>query len=291
MPARRRFQTLILVYDWLLCLGQEVIFIWNWQSKVTGPSLVYAFSRYATVIQMLLAFATNYLMSDLAVLLVMGTIASSAFSALRAYALSNRNIWLTAIIILLTLPPIAMIISVSLGISGAHYQLTAELLVIGITWWYTYQSYRIRQGIKLGKTISSLLIYNASVPPEVLVRANLVPNFYDPITSILTCHFMLSLRQFDSNIASTTYSRGTRRHPLEHTAATDMLQFTARRSDSLPGFITSFAHPVHVDPSLFETDAGAIVDDGSEWREMDVVSPTLETPFSSSPTSDLEHSV
>ena len=42
-------------------------------------------------------------------------------------------------------------------------QLMAELLVIGITWWYTYQSYRIRGGITFGKTISSLLFYNGEL--------------------------------------------------------------------------------------------------------------------------------
>lgn len=42
-------------------------------------------------------------------------------------------------------------------------QLAAELLVVGITWWYTYRSYRIRKGVKLGKTISSLLFYNGEL--------------------------------------------------------------------------------------------------------------------------------
>lgn len=39
-------------------------------------------------------------------------------------------------------------------------QLAAELLVIGVTWWYTYRSYRIRKGIEIGNTISSFLLYN-----------------------------------------------------------------------------------------------------------------------------------
>ena len=47
-------------------------------------------------------------------------------------------------------------------------QLLAEVLVIGVTWWYTYQSYRIRKGIKLGKTISTLLIYNGEMRYESL---------------------------------------------------------------------------------------------------------------------------
>ena len=39
-------------------------------------------------------------------------------------------------------------------------QFAAELLVVGITWWYTYRSYRIRTGFIVGKPISSLLVYN-----------------------------------------------------------------------------------------------------------------------------------
>ena len=39
-------------------------------------------------------------------------------------------------------------------------QLVAELLVVGITWWYTYKAYQIREGIELGKTVSSFLFYN-----------------------------------------------------------------------------------------------------------------------------------
>ncbi|KAI1784404.1 hypothetical protein LXA43DRAFT_1123682 [Ganoderma leucocontextum] len=338
----------ILIYDWFLCLGQEVRFIWNWHSKVTSASLVYALSRYAVLIQLLLVIASNYPMSDLvrnvatvlpsnrlivvAVMwaqvatLMLGTIASSAFSALRAYALSNRNIWLTAIIILLALPPPAMTISIQLQlfdlvISNALYHdigLAAELLVVGITWWYSYQSYRMRKGMKLGKTVSSLLIYNgsvyflclatlyildiifntASVPDTVLDAAIFLSLFYDPITSILTCHFMLSLRRFDSSPPSVAFSE-TGSRLREHAASRDVLQFAAQPSDSLPAFIASFAGPVHVDSALSETDADAIDDKGVDWQEKDVVAPTRTTASSSSQSpapeqpqaSDLGHSV
>ena len=55
-------------------------------------------------------------------------------------------------------------------------QLASELLVVGITWWYTYESYRIRKGTKLGNTISSLLFYNGEwthgrrLPHIILIR-------------------------------------------------------------------------------------------------------------------------
>ncbi|KAI1786647.1 hypothetical protein LXA43DRAFT_1099039 [Ganoderma leucocontextum] len=281
----------ILVYDWFLCLDQEVRFIWNWRSKLTGPSLVYALSRYAVLTQSLLIVASNYPMSDLAVTGILSAIAIGAFSALRAYALSNKKVWLAAIIILLALPPTATSIFM------------AELLVVAVTWWYSYRSYRIQRSVQLGRTISSFLVYNgsiyflflatlyildiifhsASVPDNVLNADSFLELFFDPITSILTCRFILSLRQFDSNIASATCSgRGSR--GCEHAAST-VLEFAAQPSESLPAFIASFAHPVHVDSAghseaLSEVDceSDAVVDDGPEGREMDVVTaPARDT--------------
>lgn len=54
----------LLIYDWVLCLNREVEFIWNWHSKLTATSLVYAFSRYAMLIQTILTLATINPISD-----------------------------------------------------------------------------------------------------------------------------------------------------------------------------------------------------------------------------------
>ena len=54
----------LLVYDWLLCLDHEATLIWNWNSKVTGSSLVYAVSRYAVLISNLLSVITSFPLSD-----------------------------------------------------------------------------------------------------------------------------------------------------------------------------------------------------------------------------------
>ena len=46
-------------------------------------------------------------------------------------------------------------------------QLAAELLVVSITWWYTYhwQLYNVRKdsGIKYGASIGSFLVYNGEL--------------------------------------------------------------------------------------------------------------------------------
>lgn len=89
------------------------------------------------------------------------------------------------------------------------------------------------------------------------------------ITSILVCRFILSLREFDSNVAYST-SRGVGSRIREHTAST-VLEFAARSSDTLPPFIASFAHPIHVDSGLSEVDSNISTDDSdlSEWHRID----------------------
>ncbi|KAM5545062.1 hypothetical protein V8D89_001173 [Ganoderma adspersum] len=317
----------LVVYDWLLCLSQEVKFMWNGHSKVTASLLVYAFSRYSIFTQVVLSIATNFPMSDTScaaiawtqtVSQVLGTIAFSAFSALRAYALSNRNVWSAATVVILMLPPMVLAIlhcfyqvpanlpsplncsasnslsstaaiSVAVGVRGS--QLAAELLVIGITWWYSYQSYRLRKGLNIGNTVSSLLLYNGSlyflflaslyivdivlhIIPGAANFANydgLLTTFYDPITSILVCRFMLSLRQFDATNARATFSMPG---SLVRDPAT--LDFGAQPCETLPPFIASFAHPVHVDSALPDTDTDEDLADGSEseWRETDAAALT-----------------
>ncbi|KAM5545175.1 hypothetical protein V8D89_001286 [Ganoderma adspersum] len=310
----------LLVYDWLLCLGQEATFIWSWHSKATGSSLVYAFTRYSVLISNILSILTAYPMSDLRypggrhstigwsliVVTILSTIAFSAFSALRAYALSDRNLWLSGIIIGLALPPPMMTIlqgtksgfqnlprspptsnssnatTFSVNLVSRAAQLAAELLVVAITGWYTYQSYHVwKDSLKLGRSLSSLLIYNgciyflffatwyvldiilnaAPVSPKALhVDDLLVSTFYDPITSILICRFILALRQFNSRTASATYC--SRVSGLLVTRP--VLDFSAQPSETLPGFIAPFSRPVHtgLDPSEADADSDASVDYG-----------------------------
>ncbi|PIL32856.1 hypothetical protein GSI_04973 [Ganoderma sinense ZZ0214-1] len=237
---------MILIYDWILCLGDEVRFVWSSNSGVTGTSLVYLCSRYMLLIQTFLAVVTAYPMSDLLPNVGMDPDC-------------NRNLTL---------------------ITRAS-QLAAELLVIIITWWYTFQSYRLRKhGIKGAKSISSVLVYNgewfprsssshrflatlyildiifntATVSDNVLAADNLLVLFYDPITSILVCHFILSLRRFDSRSTAATYT-GAESESREHTQSQSMLQFAAQPSDTLPSFIASFAQPVHTESLWSETDS------------------------------------
>ena len=69
---------------------------------------------------------------------------------------------------------------------------------------------------------------------------------------------MLSLRQFHTTINWTTYSRMVAQ-VREGTAST-VLAVEAQHRESLPPFIVSFAHPVHVDPILPDLDTQESLD-------------------------------
>ena len=86
---------------------------------------------------------------------------------------------------------------------------------------------------------------------------------------MILCRFMLSLRQFDARMASTMRSGpGIDSRVLEHTTSA-VLQFAAQPTDSLPPFLSSFGHPVHLESTLSGTgsdeDFGG---DGSDGEEM-----------------------
>ncbi|PIL32833.1 hypothetical protein GSI_04950 [Ganoderma sinense ZZ0214-1] len=287
----------LLVYDWLLCFGKEVKYIWKWHSRVTISTVVYAVCRCA-------ANQWTQVVTE-----ILAMIAIWAFSGLRAYALSSRALWLTTIIILWMLPPTVIFIPyklllVELAAFGPfEHDIVIELLAVVVTWWYSFQSYRIRKGtVGLGKSLSSLLIYNGStyflflaslyifdiivrtapVPESVAYVTGFMELFYDPLASILVCRFMLSLRQFDASVSYAT-ELGTDSRLRDHTAST-VLRFGAQPSESLPALIAPFAHPVHVDWSQSETEPEAVSDRGSEWRETDVIGTETETLRSSDRT-------
>ena len=72
--------------------------------------------------------------------------------------------------------PISLHYSVTFTISFADtilvgaLRVMSELLVLAITWWYTYQSYHIMEdSLKLGTSILSLLVYNGKPPPSSVV--------------------------------------------------------------------------------------------------------------------------
>ncbi|KAM5539585.1 hypothetical protein V8D89_006694 [Ganoderma adspersum] len=225
---------------------------------------------------------------------MLGTTAASAFSALRAYALSNRNKWLASLIILLALPPPVIAIveflyevpenmpspfncgSTSTSSSPAldmnSHSAHPERL-------YSQPNYSL--SVSLGGTHINRIVFGR----EFILEKQSSPAYYNPIllltdsdhgrrsiTSILVCHFMLYLREFDSN-ASATQGSQIREH-----AGSTFLEFSAKPSYSLPAFIASFANPVHVHPDNWsETASDSDVIGGGDSEAATAPSSELDT--------------
>ena len=88
---------------------------------------------------------------------------------------------------------------------------------------------------------------------------------------------MLSLPKFDANILAPSIYPGTASQSGDYTILS-VVQFGAQPNESLPLFLASFAHPVHVDWTLNpDMDADTRDDEGLEWLETDVLEGGLET--------------
>ena len=70
------------------------------------------------------------------------------------------------------------------------------------------------------------------------------------MTSILICRFIISLRKFDSRTICVTSSSEIGGH-------LPAIELAARPSDTLPSFLVSFSHPVHVHQDCPDTDSGS----------------------------------
>lgn len=105
---------------------------------------------------------------------------------------------------------------------------------------------------------------------EILSTHFLTNHYLRSITSILTCRFILSLRQFDNTLISATFSE-LNTQIKDHQTEWETLQFASHPSNNLPSFIVSFAHPVHISTSLSEEDRNGGwngEDEKSELREI-----------------------
>ena len=126
--------------------------------------------------------------------------------------------------------------------------------------------------------------YVASAPLLAPVRLIVI---IDPrVTSVLICRFMLSLRQFESASTSATLSISGSRVRDQTTSTVLEFAIGARPSGSLPPFIMSFAHPVHVDSALLEMDSDAVANDRCEREDTYIMTPTRTTLSSSRPSSE-----
>ncbi|TBU40311.1 hypothetical protein BD309DRAFT_967754 [Dichomitus squalens] len=153
--------------------------------------------------------------------------------------------------------------------------LAADAIVVFVTWWNTYKSYKIQQEAEIGPSLARVMLWNGSLYFIVLAGLSIVhialtaleidaifiddsyanPFIY-PISSILVCHFLLNLRQVDVDPASESHSQSM---------SADDLRFAAVSAGTLPRFIASLGEPVHV----YEPESVDAIYDASDEGALD----------------------
>ncbi|KAM5545121.1 hypothetical protein V8D89_001232 [Ganoderma adspersum] len=271
----------IMLYDWLVCLDQEVACIWKPSGGLNAGSLVYALSRFPVMMSVVFSTAT------ISPLSIPVSNLLSLFSVFRVYAVSGQKVMPTLVVSLLSTVTIitALIINGRFtkveilpspfncsGVITLSSQwvfrsrritmisrislVAAETIVIAVTW--RNRIYGLGRDSRGGETLGIILLRDGSLyffilallnvlhiiltalsVDEVTNKASYVTLFTDPcawlrISTVLTCRFILNLRQVDKSRMSSTMPSG------------GDVEFAARGSRStLPRFMVSFGEPLH----------------------------------------------
>ncbi|KAI0326282.1 hypothetical protein GY45DRAFT_1329157 [Cubamyces sp. BRFM 1775] len=238
--------TSFLLYDYLLTLNMEVKLFWR--QPLSAASILFYLNRYLTLTVYILVAIGMAPMVYEAVTAVgfLQVFPQALFSLLRVYAISNRNTTLAVAVFLLAMAPFGFnMIQFSsamttednqlLGgcVSSLHFTrlqivishgdesvtafsrgclIASDIIVVFVTWRWTYVWHSMASLVQKDKTLSSLLLHNgrvlllmnvlhlvatiASVSPldNVVDRISYISEFTSPITSVLISHFMFDLR-------------------------------------------------------------------------------------------------
>ncbi|PIL32867.1 hypothetical protein GSI_04985 [Ganoderma sinense ZZ0214-1] len=254
----------ILFFDWLLCLDQEVACVWKARGGLNAGSLVYAFSRFPLMIGLVFNTVTIFPLSlsmltlvarhscRLAVwagnsLVLLSRFSIGMFSAFRVFAVSGRKIIPTlGVSLLSTVPIINSLIMYGGGFTIVKV-LPSPLYCSNINTLSSQWTFSILALLNVLQIILTAVSLDA-----IDAKESYVTIFIDPISSILTCRFILNLRQVShSRMPSTMMSLGGDVH------------FAAQGSRStLPRFVAPFGEPLHTD--LVESEEGDEVDEVDE---------------------------
>ncbi|TBU31922.1 hypothetical protein BD311DRAFT_656098, partial [Dichomitus squalens] len=135
--------------------------------------------------------------------------------------------------------------------------LAAEVIVIVVTWWYTYGIHHGLKGLGSDSSLASVMLHNADAisasvmgvlnilhiicyvldTPSLATLEQIVGTLIDPLSSILVSRFVLSLRHVD--------------HPIAPLTATEQASITLQfardvHRTTLPSFVASLGELVHV---------------------------------------------
>ncbi|RPD56443.1 hypothetical protein L227DRAFT_578897 [Lentinus tigrinus ALCF2SS1-6] len=232
----------LALYEIMLTFDREVQLVW--QQKFNGATLLFLLNRYISLLRLSIIIFLVLLFSDKVCsygpFLVAGLEYSllliiAVFFALRVYALTKHtilpallvfvllavplvtNVYITTLTTTRTLPPPLFCIT-SIHISIKLYEktcvLVGDLLVVLITWYTTYRTWRASRTAQFKASLSTLLLRDGHV---ILVLSalqllflfindirNIETTFADTLMPLLISRLILNLREFDSAGNSTS---------------------------------------------------------------------------------------
>ncbi|KAM5534962.1 hypothetical protein V8D89_011335 [Ganoderma adspersum] len=212
-----------LVFDWLLGLHWEVSLFWTGAS--IGATILYATTRYMTLLENLLFLIQFSQLSDeepnSCTQLVWTTFALSFFTSLpllvlavlRVYALTRHTLLATVTILIFSVPVVCIIVPYTFSATGQVipiigcleadltpvdlytrlvvverlFSLAGDVLLLVVTYWTSPLRGNFSDLLRVGgKTLSSVMLYNAC--PELPMSST-----FRALTILDTLHLVLSV--------------------------------------------------------------------------------------------------
>ncbi|KIP02559.1 hypothetical protein PHLGIDRAFT_26538 [Phlebiopsis gigantea 11061_1 CR5-6] len=229
--------TSLVVYDYLITLDQEVATVWN--RKFNATSCLLVTTRWVMLLNQIFTWipGTPNVCGGTeitsAVFLTVAVVQIALFSALRVFALWDRNYVLSAIVFLLSFVPVGAdmytwIHSSYYYVGAPFYQcsqtlnysdeldidltylsrsclIAADTIVLACTWSKTFRQYRYARRINMTSSITKCLLRDGNLVFLLILNiiqivtfnstsAPLGP-FISTIPSILVSRFIMNLRQ------------------------------------------------------------------------------------------------
>ncbi|KAI0794753.1 hypothetical protein C8Q74DRAFT_1250420 [Fomes fomentarius] len=206
----------LLFYDWIINIEKDISLVWRYE-RVTLPKTLYIATRYLWLVFVVLDIATTIPIDIQAcknivqiqkVSSIIRYIPWAVFAGLRTYALTSRNVLLTAIVVTLALAIILpglytdtyeWVVDMNVPLPGCYYRYTinnttltprlchesviyasrgatiaSEAIVSIITWKKTYKYSRAAIVVGKKESLPEILLRNGEFAPSMLTATTLV---------------------------------------------------------------------------------------------------------------------
>ncbi|KAI9068729.1 hypothetical protein FKP32DRAFT_1671971 [Trametes sanguinea] len=247
----------LIFHEYLITFDSEVRLIWR--RKITGATILFFLNRYIMILQNAITLVTYFPVSDLTyvarvaterfcltfppcscvtlgwmdiILNLLPYFIWNAFSTLRVYAVSGRDLRIAALVCLLMVGPIAANTyniplqkpdnmpppfncevdnAVTLATHNKLTSIAGDAIVLGVTWWKTYRLKKAADAARVKTSIVDLLLRDGTIYFATMLVLNVLHiliNFVeqvsfmgdiaDVLTSILVSRFIMNLRDLDA---------------------------------------------------------------------------------------------